>query len=132
MRAAIIENGVVVNLIVVDSLADAPGAIDAMDAAIGDGWNGTAFVKPPAPAPTVPQAVPMRNAQRVLYAAGLLATVEDIINAMPGAAGDLARIDWRTAQTIRRDDPAVLAVTPLLGKTEAEIDALFVAAAAFQ
>lgn len=80
--------------------------------------------------PVVPQAVPMRSARRVLYTEGLLATVEGIIAGMTGEAGDLARIDWATALMVRRDDPVVVTLIPALGKTEAEIDAMFIVAAA--
>lgn len=92
-----------------------------------DGVELIPFVAEPAP---VPQVVPMRSARRALYLAGLLATVEGIINAMAGEAGDLARIDWATAATVRRTDPVVAQIIPSLGKTEAEIDAMFIAAAA--
>lgn len=43
MKAAVIENGVVVNLIVVDQLGD---LVDGEGAAIGDLWDGQQFTKP--------------------------------------------------------------------------------------
>jgi hypothetical protein len=83
-----------------------------------------------APAPVVPQEVSMRQARRALYQAGLLAAVEAAIAAMPGIEGDHARIDWATAQSIRRDWPLVAALALALGLSDAQLDALFVTAAA--
>lgn len=77
--------------------------------------------------PVVPRQCSMYAARTVLYKEGLLEQVEDIIAAMPGEAGDLARIKWKTAQTVRRDDDLVTIVIPQLGKSEAEIDAMFIA-----
>lgn len=53
MKAAVIESGVVANIIVVDSLDVLPGLVDAQGAAIGDLWDGTTFTKPEPPTPTV-------------------------------------------------------------------------------
>lgn len=83
---------------------------------------------PIAPPPVAPKLCSMFAARTVLYTAGLLQMVEDIIASLPGEAGDLARIKWATALTVRRDDVLVTQVIPSLGKSEAEIDAMFVAA----
>ena len=53
MKAAVIENGVVANLIVVNSLDVLPGLVDGEGADIGDLWDGQSFTKPTPPAPTV-------------------------------------------------------------------------------
>ena len=45
MRAAQITDGVVVNVIVVDSLDVLPDLVDAGDADIGDAWDGAQFIK---------------------------------------------------------------------------------------
>ena len=50
MKAAVIENGVVTNVIVVDSL---DGRINGEGADIGDLWDGQQFSKPEPPALTV-------------------------------------------------------------------------------
>jgi hypothetical protein len=62
MKAHIIENGVVVNTIVVESLDLLPNLIDAeLGGSIGDLYDGTTFTKPapvviePTPAPTKEQ-----------------------------------------------------------------------------
>lgn len=50
MRAHIIENGVVVNTIIVDSFDVLPNLIDAANGGeIGDLWDGQTFTKPAVP-----------------------------------------------------------------------------------
>lgn len=83
---------------------------------------------PPAPPAATPDRVSMLAARTVLYTEGLLGMVEEIIVSMPGEAGDLARIKWATALTVRRDDDLVTQVIPALGKSELQIDAMFMAA----
>lgn len=130
MIAAQVENSVVVNLIEVSTLQALPGLIAGAGARIGDTWTGSAFVSLNAPVTVVPGAVPMRNARLALYSAGRLKQVENYIDAMEGVEGDLARIDWATAQTVRRDSPLVSKLMVLLNLTSDQIDALFIAAAA--
>lgn len=74
----------------------------------------------------VPASVSMRNAQRILYREGLLTSVEAVIATMEGEEGDLARIDWARALTVERTDPIVLHLIPQLGKSELEIDHMFI------
>lgn len=46
IKAAILDaQNKVIDMILLDSLAQYPGAIDALDGAIGDTWDGTVFVK---------------------------------------------------------------------------------------
>lgn len=84
----------------------------------------------PLPSGSVPESVPMLNARLALYAAGWLADVEALFAAMEGEQGDLARIYWATAKTVRRDNEVVSWALAHLGKTPQEADALFIAAAA--
>jgi hypothetical protein len=52
-----------------------------------------------------------------------------IINAMPDAKQKAAALAWwQTAQTVRRNHPLVAQLAAALGKTDAEIDAIFSAA----
>ena len=53
MKAAQLYNGKVINVIEVDSLGFLPGLIDGEGAAIGDTWDGTEFIKPTPPLPTL-------------------------------------------------------------------------------
>ena len=66
INAAILDaNSVVINIIVLESLADHPGAIDATGAVIGSTWDGTQFIAPappePAPLPTIVTRLAFRN-----------------------------------------------------------------------
>ena len=98
--------------------------------AIGAVWENSAWVYRPPPQPReVPSSVTMRSARLGLYSAGLLKAVEEFIASMEGPQGDLARIDWATAQTVQRRSPLVDYMTNVLGKTSDEIDSLFIDAA---
>jgi hypothetical protein len=78
----------------------------------------------PAP-PTIPTVVTPRQARLALLAAGKLTEVEAVI----AAADPAIKITWEYALEIRRDDPLIAAMAGGIGLTEAELDALFVAAA---
>lgn len=80
--------------------------------------------------PPVPEVVSMRQARIALLAAGHLSAVTTAVASMPGIEGDVARIEWEYAQEVRRDSPLLAALAPALGMTGAQVDALFVAAAA--
>ena len=51
VRAAQIENGKVINIIVANSLNEFTNLVDAGTASIGDIWDGQHFTPPPAPTP---------------------------------------------------------------------------------
>jgi hypothetical protein len=129
MRAAVIENGVVTNVILVEALDVFPGLVDAANAAIGDTWDGSTF-STPAPRIVVPASVTMRQARLALLGAGVLATVNAAVSGMPGTQGEAARIEWEYARDVLRDSPLIAGLMPTLSMTEAQIDQLFIAAAA--
>jgi len=79
-----------------------------------------------APPVTVPASVSMRQARLALLGAGLLDTVEAAI----AGAGPAAKIEWEYAQEVQRASGLVPSLATALGMTSAQIDALFVAAAA--
>ena len=81
------------------------------------------------PQPQTPQSVTMRQARLALLSAGLLAAVNAAIAAMPGVAGEAARIEWEYAQTVERDSPLVAGLTAALNLTQTQIDDLFALAA---
>ncbi len=127
MRYAIITNNIASNIIVADqAFADSIGAIEAPDH-IGPGWGYDGSWIEPAPAPVeVPTSVTMRQARLALLAAGLLPTVTAAIT----TAGEAAQIEWEYAQEVQRSSGLVPAMATALGMTDAQIDALFVSAAA--
>ncbi len=108
--------------------ADAPPAVSDGQSAIfaGDGWI-VADEEPPEIV-WVPAEVTMRQAQRALLDAGLLDAVEAAINALPEPPRRAAKIDWEMSSTMRRDSQFVQLLSPALGMTSAQLDALFVAA----
>lgn len=72
MKAAQLYNGKVINVIEVDSLGFLPGLIDGEGAAIGDTWDGTEFIKPTPPLPTLDE---LKAARAELVAAIAVTTV---------------------------------------------------------
>lgn len=68
-----------------------------------------------------------RQARLALLAAGLLEVVEAWMAAAPPAV----RIEWEYALEIRRDWPGMTDAASALGLTDAQLDALFVAAAGY-
>lgn len=94
-------------------------------------WDGTAWValeEYPTRPPTVPSAVTMRQARLALLGAGLLDDVDAAINAMPSPQKEAARIAWEYSQEVQRHNGVVAVLGPALGLTDAQIDALFIAA----
>lgn len=77
----------------------------------------------PPPAPVVPAVISKRQASRALLDAGLLEAVEAAIAQSPPAV----QIDWRQATMIERSWPALAALAPAMGLTDAQLDALFIA-----
>lgn len=88
--------------------------------------SGADYIAPPTPSVS---SVTPRQARLALLGAGKLAAVEAALAAMTGAQGEAARITWEFATEVRRDDPLIAALGPVLNLTGAQIDALFVTAA---
>lgn len=81
--------------------------------------------------PTSVLEVSMRQARLALDAAGKLDAVNTVIATIPDPAlRKRAGIEWEYASVVRRDGPMLKLLQPALGWTDAEIDALFAAAAA--
>ena len=76
-------------------------------------------------APSIPEAVTMRQARLALHAAGLL----DAVTAAITAAGPTAVIEWDYAQEVHRGYGLVAQMAGALGMTDAQIDQLFLTAA---
>ena len=127
MRAHILENGVVVNTIEVESLDFLPNLVEATVGGIGWTYDGQTFSAPVA-VPDVPQSVTMRQARLALLSAGLLSAVDAAIAALPSPHKEAAQVEWEYAATVERQSPLMGQLAPALGMSDAEMDALFVAA----
>lgn len=92
-----------------------------------DIWDGKQFN--PAP-PVVPERVPMLSAHLELLAAGWMPAIDAVIDAMPEPDRSMARVWLDRALTMARNHPLVQAIPAAIGKTEAEVDALFIRAGA--
>ncbi len=84
-------------------------------------------VDPPPPDPVqVPNAVSRRQFKRGLLNIGMLDAVESAV----ASSGDRSlQIDWAEAQYVERTNPFVTQLATSLGKSESDIDALFIMAA---
>lgn len=82
--------------------------------------------------PVVPDRVPMLNAHLTLIDAGWMDGVTSYINGMPEPDQSKAWAYFKRAETMARNHPLVQGIPAALGKTEAEVDQLFITAAALQ
>lgn len=130
-RYAEVTSGVVTNITKADAdVARERGWVPAADdTAIGDLWDGAVFSKPPPPPVKVPQSVEMRQARLALLGAGLLSKVDAAIAALPSPQKEAAQIEWEYSNQVHRDRALVRSLAPALQLTDAQVDALFIAAA---
>lgn len=130
MRAHVIENGVVVNTIEVESLDFLPNLVEATEGGIGWLYDGQTFNAPPAPPVPVPDSVTMRQARLALLGIGLLDDVVAAIAAIPDPVQrKAAEIEWEYAQTVDRNSPFTQQMAAGLSLTAEQLDALFTQAA---
>jgi hypothetical protein len=86
---------------------------------------------PPLP-PRVPREIPNWQAKVILAQMGLLATVEAAIAALPEPDRTVASLAWGGDAKLARRGKTVLGLAAALGLSSAEVDALFIAAEAFE
>lgn len=131
-RAAIVVEGVVANIILVDPSSDwAPdeGELirDIPDTAnIGDSFSDGSFTPPPPPAPSVPTSISQAQGMIILFNRGLLSTVRTMVKNHPY---EPIRLWFDYAGVWERANPYLNALALELGLTEDQIDDLFIAAA---
>lgn len=124
-------DGVIITTLEVDSLDILENLVEAtMGGKRGDRIVDGKLVPAPEPGPVVPVSIPMLNARLTMIGAGWMTQVKAYLASLPGVEGEQAREYFEFAQTMRRDHPLVLGIPAALGKTEAEVDALFIAAGA--
>ena len=88
------------------------------------------YVPPPPAPPYVPEQVTMRQARLALLGAGLLSSVDAAIASLPSPQKEAAQIEWEYAAVVQRNSGLVPAMAQALGMSEAQIDELFITAAA--
>lgn len=144
MRYAIIESGIVVNII--ESGADFAKQIGAIPAeaggthaAIGGTWDGTAFgptVPSPAPeaeAPSVPESVTRAQGKAALIQEGLWPSVLEYISSIEDpTARALADVALNDTKDWMRTSPFLAAAAAHIGLSDAQLDNLFRTASAIQ
>lgn len=81
------------------------------------------------PETQVPPSVTMRQARLALLGAGKLAAVTAALNALPEPQKTAAMITWEYSGEVFRNNGLVPQMAASLGMTDAQIDALFIAAA---
>lgn len=91
-------------------------------------WVDEAVPEPVA----IPQVVTMRQARLALLGTGLLHQVDPAIDSLAEPEQTAARIEWEYSQVVCRDRPFVVGIGAALGLTDAQIDALFTAAAGIE
>ena len=84
----------------------------------------TALVKP-----VKGQEVTMRQARLSLLSAGKLADVTSAIEAMSEPQKSTAKIEWEYSSTVDRNGSLITILAPVLGLSDADVDALFIHAA---
>jgi hypothetical protein len=105
-----------------DEYIDAPADFDITR--MGDYVYANGAISIPSP-----QVVTMRQARLALLGAGLLDDIDAAINSLPRPQKEAARIEWEYSQEVQRHNGFVSVLVPILGLTEAQTDALFIAAA---
>ena len=128
-RWALIQGGTVSTLTESDTQPDTFGGpwVEA-PGHVGPGWtwDGSEWA---APDSIIPTTVTMRQARLALLGAGLLDTIPAAIAAIPDATERrAAEIVWEYSTEVQRHNGLVSNLAPALGLTDADIDALFVAA----
>ena len=80
----------------------------------------------------VPREIQNWRARAILATMGKLAEVEAALAALDEPQRTVVGIAWASGANLARRGPTVLSLAPQLGMTQADVDALFIAAAALQ
>lgn len=85
---------------------------------------------PPAEPPKAPSQITMRQARLALLGAGRLADVDAAIATLPSPQRETAQIEWNYAAVVERDSALVALLSTAVGLSQADLDSLFMTAAA--
>lgn len=129
-RYAVISNDVIVNVVIwngYDPWLPPSGCVTAPVPAVYDiGWlwnNGSPInpTPPPIEIVSVPTECGAGDFMRALYELGWYNDVHTAAE----ATGGLARLLWRRANKFERHHPLVTQIATVVGKTQADLDTLF-------
>ena len=90
------------------------------------------YVAPAPPEPKVPNSIANWRAKAVLSLAGILPSVEAALNALEEPAKTVALSAWNGGAEVHRKGPTVATAIAVLGLTDAQVDAMFLQAAALR
>ena len=135
MQYALIKNGVVENTIVADTdfvslIAKDWDHIEPLsgNAGIGWGWDGVAFISPPAPEFVATSVCSPAQGIVALFAIKQI-TESDVTATIAAITDPVARytsqVAFARATEWRRDSASMQQLAALLGLTESDLDALF-------
>lgn len=127
MRQAIIENGIVVNIVLVSVGEACPDEV-----AIGWTFDGT-YYAPPVVSGPAPEPLPSLTARQfrlgLVYGGILPSQIDAAISAIEDeAARAVARIEWQHAAQFERSHPLIEQVGSALGLTSGMIDEMWASA----
>ena len=121
MKAIIIKEGIIENIVLVESLEDFPLASPYIDGAeIGDEVIDGTLVKKKKQI-NVPQSITARQTRLILLQEGLLDKVESILN-----TNRAWQIEWEYASEIERTHPLIGSMQQALNLTDEQVDNLFI------
>jgi hypothetical protein len=107
--------------------AEQIAAFHAANGRYGITFDGQTFRAMPAPPPPVPQTASAGDFVSALIDLGWY----DAVDAAAKAAGGRALILWNRAATFERQHQIVRAIAAAIGKTEADLDTLFLKSATY-
>lgn len=82
--------------------------------------------------PRIPREIPNWRAKAILASMGLLGDIEGAIAKMPEPQRTVVMLAWSGDAKLARTGKTVMALSGMLGLTEAQIDGLFIAAEAIE
>lgn len=122
MKAHIIENGIVVNTIKVESLDFMPNLIDGSDGGIGWEYINGELIEP-TPIIEVPQTITKLQAMKQLKAIDKWNALKVVL-----ASNEDVNDEWVLSDNLNRTYPLVLGMAQALDISDEELDTLFVEA----
>lgn len=126
-KFAIVINNTVMNVVESDSgFGNAKGWIpvpDGMSVKKGDQYINGEFISTPY-VEAVPEIVTMRQGRLALLDAGLLSVVNSTVLTQPLDV----QIAWEYSSELERNNPVIAGLKNVLGLTDNDLDALFIAA----